>query len=197
MTLTRPRKVAFALITVALLLGLLELCARRRVPVVTMHMQGEPGTMQDDPRYHDVVPEVRGWLAARCRLAEEVGVAPEKLKAADDGTVSALDRFDNTTLRVENGYVDINRDGAISAVDDGVMDGTEIDEGIDPSVGSVGGSEQGRRDSNPQPPVLETGALPIELRTSGRRSASTFTSPMARDGIEPPTPRFSVVCSTN
>ena len=46
---------------------------------------------------------------------------------------------------------------------------------------------QARRDSNPQPPVLETGALPIELRTYS----------MARDGIEPPTPRFSVVCSTN
>src|SRR5436190_17824440 len=29
------------------------------------------------------------------------------------------------------------------------------------------GSEQGRRDSNPQPPVLETGALPIELLPSG------------------------------
>src|SRR5256714_9386061 len=28
--------------------------------------------------------------------------------------------------------------------------------------------EQGRRDSNPQPPVLETGALPIELLPSGR-----------------------------
>src|SRR3954467_15030398 len=27
--------------------------------------------------------------------------------------------------------------------------------------------EQGRRDSNPQPPVLETGALPIELLPSG------------------------------
>jgi dihydropteroate synthase len=47
--------------------------------LVLMHMQGTPRTMQDDPRYHDVVPEVRGWLAARCRLAEEVGVAPEKL----------------------------------------------------------------------------------------------------------------------
>ena len=35
-------------------------------------------------------------------------------------------------------------------------------------------SAQARRDSNPQPPVLETGALPIELRTFGRPSA-TFT----------------------
>ena len=29
--------------------------------------------------------------------------------------------------------------------------------------------KQARRESNPQPPVLETGALPIELRTSGER----------------------------
>ena len=31
---------------------------------------------------------------------------------------------------------------------------------------------QGRRDSNPEPPVLETGALPVELRPSARLSVS-------------------------
>src|SRR5271169_3536575 len=35
-------------------------------------------------------------------------------------------------------------------------------------------SEQGRRDSNPQPPVLETGALPIELLPSVDRSQFSF-----------------------
>lgn len=33
--------------------------------VVLMHMRGEPGTMQDDPRYDDVVPEVMDWLMGR------------------------------------------------------------------------------------------------------------------------------------
>ena len=35
---------------------------------------------------------------------------------------------------------------------------------------------QARRDSNPQPPVLETGALPIELRTFGRPSTTAPSS---------------------
>ena len=36
--------------------------------------------------------------------------------------------------------------------------------------------EQARRDSNPQPPVLETGALPVELRTSDIHRSSLFPS---------------------
>jgi dihydropteroate synthase len=43
--------------------------------VVLMHMQGEPRTMQDDPRYDDVVAEVRDYLAARAEAAMTAGVA--------------------------------------------------------------------------------------------------------------------------
>jgi dihydropteroate synthase len=42
---------------------------------VAMHMQGEPGTMQVDPRYDDVVAEVREHLVARADAARAVGVA--------------------------------------------------------------------------------------------------------------------------
>ena len=42
--------------------------------VVLMHMQGEPGTMQDDPRYDDVVEEVRAFLSARAEAAVAAGV---------------------------------------------------------------------------------------------------------------------------
>ena len=35
---------------------------------------------------------------------------------------------------------------------------------------------QARRDSNPQPPVLETGALPVELRTSGIQSGAIYSA---------------------
>jgi dihydropteroate synthase len=41
---------------------------------VAMHMQGEPGTMQDDPRYDDVVAEVRDHLVARAEAAAAAGV---------------------------------------------------------------------------------------------------------------------------
>ncbi|MGB4064719.1 MAG: dihydropteroate synthase [Azonexus sp.] len=47
--------------------------------VCVMHMQGEPGTMQQTPQYQDVVSEVNSFLAGaveRCRLA---GVADERI----------------------------------------------------------------------------------------------------------------------
>jgi dihydropteroate synthase len=47
--------------------------------VVLMHMQGEPRTMQDDPRYGDVVAEVERYLLARAADAEEAGVARDKI----------------------------------------------------------------------------------------------------------------------
>jgi dihydropteroate synthase len=43
--------------------------------VVLMHMQGEPATMQADPRYDDVVAEVAAFLAERADIAREAGVA--------------------------------------------------------------------------------------------------------------------------
>jgi len=42
---------------------------------VAMHMQGEPATMQAEPRYDDVVDEVRAFLEDRASLAEEAGVS--------------------------------------------------------------------------------------------------------------------------
>jgi len=47
--------------------------------VVLMHMKGAPKTMQDDPRYDDVVAEVVAYLAARAEAALAAGVAGEKI----------------------------------------------------------------------------------------------------------------------
>ena len=47
------------------------------VPVCLMHMQGTPATMQDDPRYVDVVAEVGEFLAERATFAESQGIARE------------------------------------------------------------------------------------------------------------------------
>jgi dihydropteroate synthase len=49
---------------------LLGVAADAKVPLVLMHMLGTPATMQDDPRYDDVVAEVEAFLAERCRAAE-------------------------------------------------------------------------------------------------------------------------------
>ena len=44
-----------------------------------MHMLGEPRTMQDDPRYDDVVSEVASFLEERLAFAVEAGVAEERI----------------------------------------------------------------------------------------------------------------------
>jgi dihydropteroate synthase len=51
------------------------LVAERGVPVVLMHMLGDPKTMQKDPRYGDVVAEVRDFLARKVEEAVAAGVA--------------------------------------------------------------------------------------------------------------------------
>lgn len=47
--------------------------------VVLMHMQGEPRTMQADPRYGDVVTEVRDALVLRAEVAMAAGVLPGRI----------------------------------------------------------------------------------------------------------------------
>jgi len=47
--------------------------------VVLMHMQGEPGTMQVEPRYDDVVAEVAAFLAQRAEAAIAAGVTRERI----------------------------------------------------------------------------------------------------------------------
>jgi dihydropteroate synthase len=48
-------------------------------PVILMHMQGEPKTMQKEPHYEDVVREVRNFLAERAEYAVAAGIRPENV----------------------------------------------------------------------------------------------------------------------
>jgi dihydropteroate synthase len=59
--------------------GMAELVAEAGCPVVLMHMKGEPKTMQREPRYGDVVREVRDFLAERAEFAVSAGVKPENI----------------------------------------------------------------------------------------------------------------------
>ena len=56
-----------------------EVVAASGVPVVLMHHQGAPETMQDDPHYDDVLVEVYLWLEERIAAAAEAGIALEKI----------------------------------------------------------------------------------------------------------------------
>lgn len=57
----------------------LELAVDAKCDIVLMHMQGEPRTMQADPKYDDVVRDVMGFLRARAHAAMMSGVPAEQI----------------------------------------------------------------------------------------------------------------------
>jgi dihydropteroate synthase len=57
----------------------LQVAAQLDVPVCLMHMQGTPDTMQQDPRYQDVVAEVLEFLQARIDAALAAGIAEHNI----------------------------------------------------------------------------------------------------------------------
>lgn len=59
--------------------GAPEAVAASDVAVCLMHMQGEPRTMQADPRYADVAGEVAEFLAGRVTACERAGIARDRL----------------------------------------------------------------------------------------------------------------------
>lgn len=61
-----------------------QLVARAGVPVVLMHSQGTPATMQVDPTYGDVLLDVYDALAARLAEAEAIGISRTRI-ALDPG----------------------------------------------------------------------------------------------------------------
>jgi dihydropteroate synthase len=59
--------------------ALAEVCAAHDAYVCLMHMQGEPRTMQLDPRYDDVASEVAAFLEERMTFATEHGVREDRI----------------------------------------------------------------------------------------------------------------------
>jgi dihydropteroate synthase len=64
--------------------GALAAAADLRVPVCIMHMQGEPRTMQKDPRYTDVVEDIRSFFGERLEACRAAGL-DESLVVLDPG----------------------------------------------------------------------------------------------------------------
>lgn len=59
--------------------SLLKLAASSNVPICLMHMQGEPGNMQNNPSYENVTLEVSEFLLERAKHAENLGVAKSNI----------------------------------------------------------------------------------------------------------------------
>jgi dihydropteroate synthase len=88
-----------------------RLAAEKQIPVVLMHMQGTPQTMQIEPKYEDVVAEVSSFLLERAKRAEGFGIPKERI-FVDPGIgfgktlehnlklLANIDKFVNTGYRV-------------------------------------------------------------------------------------------------
>jgi dihydropteroate synthase len=108
--------------------------------MILMHMQGEPKTMQDDPTYHDVVAEVRGFLGDRIEAALASGIELEQLcvdpgigfgKTLEHNLAILHDIRAFHHLRVPV-LVGPSRKGFI-----GTLTGTEVDDRIGGTAGAV------------------------------------------------------------
>jgi len=64
--------------------GALSAAAQTALPVILMHALGGPKTMQDDPRYDNVLLEVYDFLRARIAAAEAAGIPRDRI-AVDPG----------------------------------------------------------------------------------------------------------------
>jgi len=127
-----------------------KLVAQRKVPVVLMHMLGNPKTMQDDPKYGDVVEEVTAFLGERIRYAESKGIDRE-LVIVDPGIGFGKTAEHNLELlrrlpelrslgrpilvgpsrkafigKVLGAAVDQRREGTLAAVAAAVLNGADI-----------------------------------------------------------------------
>lgn len=90
---------------------MLPLAADRHVPLILMHMQGTPATMQANPVYDDVLEEVRAYLLDRVEQAMAAGVREEdiiidpgigfgKTQEHNEQLITGLKRFSDTGLPV-------------------------------------------------------------------------------------------------
>ncbi|MCP4337543.1 MAG: dihydropteroate synthase [Desulfobulbaceae bacterium] len=59
--------------------GIFELAAETKLPLILMHMQGTPQTMQINPAYSNLIKEITDFLQERCEKAQSYGVPKENL----------------------------------------------------------------------------------------------------------------------
>lgn len=77
--------------------GAVDAAVDSGMAICLMHMRGEPSTMQDDPRYPDILVEVRDFLAERLAICEAAGISRERI-VLDPGYGFAKTQVHNLVL---------------------------------------------------------------------------------------------------
>lgn len=117
--------------------GALEMAGKLGVDVCLMHMQGEPRTMQADPRYQDVVTEVRDFLVQRADACERAGISRGQIYV-DPGFGFGKTVEHNLRLLAELGVLAATNYPVMVGLSRKSMIGTLLDRPIDDRVhGSV------------------------------------------------------------
>lgn len=120
-----------------------ETAAELGVGWIAMHMQGEPATMQDAPRYDDVVAEVLAHLVAAAETGRAAGVGERwidpgigfgKTAAHNWALLGAIDRFVATGIPVVLGCSRKGFLGAALAVSDGADGPVPVEDRLEGSI---------------------------------------------------------------
>ena len=74
-----------------------EVISRFNAGVVIMHMNGSPLTMQENPKYENVVNDVKKFLAKSIKIAEKAGILPDQI-AVDPGIGFGKSQKDNLDI---------------------------------------------------------------------------------------------------
>jgi dihydropteroate synthase len=77
--------------------SMLELIAKKAIPICLMHMRGTPENMQMDTTYNDIISEITDYLRNRIEISEKRGVAPQKI-IVDPGIGFGKSAQDNVKL---------------------------------------------------------------------------------------------------
>lgn len=77
--------------------GMLPLAAHYQVPIILMHMQGKPKSMQEKPSYANLLEEIKQFLRDKIAAAQEAGIPPERI-ILDPGIGFGKTYRDNLTL---------------------------------------------------------------------------------------------------
>lgn len=118
--------------------GMIDVAARSGAGVCVMHMRGTPQTMQDDPRYEDVVAQIESYLRQRLRWCLDQGIAPERV-CLDPGIGFGKTHAHNLELlRATRRFVDIGRPLLVGHSRKGFIGKVLGDPGAERDNGSVG-----------------------------------------------------------
>ena len=112
--------------------GALAAAAGTGLPVCLMHMQGEPRTMQKNPRYEDLVGEIRAFFTERIAACHQEGIPGEKLvldigfgfgktPAHNLALINRLEQFSDFGLPI---LVGLSRKSTIGLIDEDRVSGS-------------------------------------------------------------------------